>query len=268
MKILKNKFKDIEIQAILLGFVTSITVLMMIHDYLASVLFNQSYYLSESILFKIPIVLLIVPIIIFGAYETKGTKTDFKFSKEINVTKIMLYLIPIVIAHIVLASWLIAFVSQNFLDSSFTFRFLIQNKFNQDFIFLLSVYGMMFLIARYYSLNIQPIKAQPIESLSIKQGTTTVIIAVDEIEWIAAETPYIGIWIKNKKYLYLSTLSNILTKLDNDNFIRIHRSTIVNKSKIHSIHSRSNGDYDIHLYNNTELRLSRNYRNKFNTQFK
>ena len=196
MQLLKNKFKNIGIQSILIFFVTSITLLMMVHDYLASVIFNQAYYLSESILFKIPIVLLIVPTIIYGTY---GTIADFKFSKEINLTKIMVYLIPIVIVHIVVASWLIAFVSHSFLDSPFTFRFLIQNKFNQDFIFLLTIYGMMFLIVRYHSLNIQPKKTKSVESLSIKQGKTTKIIAVDDIEWIAAETPYIGIWINNKK---------------------------------------------------------------------
>ena len=191
-------FKKLKIRPILLIFVASIAIFMMGHDYLTSILFNQSYYLSESLLFKIPIVLLIVPILFYR------TKIDFKFSKEINVTKIMVYLIPMVIAHIILSSWLIAFISQNFMESHFTFNLLIKNKFNQDFVFLLTVYGLMFLISRYHSLNIQPKKSNTIKSLSIKQGTTTEIIAVEDIEWIAAETPYIGLWIENRKYLYPS----------------------------------------------------------------
>lgn len=251
-----------EIQVILLSFVAAITILMLIHDYFTSILFNQTYYLSDSILFKIPIVLFFIPIFIFGHIS------NFKFSREINALKLMIYLIPIVIGHILVASWLITFIAQTFLDSPITFRHLIQSKFNQDLIFLLTIYGMMFLIARYHALKYKLKKPKPIESLSIKQGATTKIIAVDDIEWIAAETPYIGIWIKNKKHLYPSTLSNIITKLNNDNFIRIHKSTIVNKSKILSIHSRSNGDYDIKLDDNTLLRLSRSYRNKFQTRFK
>ncbi len=265
---MKNKFNNIEIRGILFGFVASISLLMMIHDYLTSVLFKQSYYFSESILFKIPIVLLIVPIFIYRTIKIKGAEVDFKFSKEINVTKIMLYLIPIVVIHIMIASLLIAFISQTFMESHFTFRFLIQNKFNQDFIFLLTIYGLMFLISRYYSLNILPYKEMTIQSLSIKQGAKTEMIAVNDIEWISAETPYVGLWIENIKHLYPSTLSDILTKLNNDDFVRIHRSTIVNISKIDSIHSRSNGDYDIKLSDNTLLRLSRNYRHQFNTRFK
>ena len=126
----------------------------------------------------------------------------------------------------------------------------------------------MLLIARYYALNIKPKRVKQIKTLSIKQGTTTQVITVDDIDWITAETPYIGIWIKDKKHLYPSTLSDILATLNNDSFIRIHRSTIVNISKILSIHSRSNGDYDIKLNNSTLLRLSRSYRENFLTRFK
>jgi len=255
-------FKKLKIQPILLIFVTSIAIFMMGHDYLTSVLFVRSYYLSESLLFKIPIILFTIPIVFYKA------NAKFQFSKEINIGQIMMYLIPLVIAHIILASWLIAFISQQLMESHFTFGLLIKNKFTKDFVFLLTVYGLMLLIARYHSLNIQQKHNRPIKNLSIKQGATTEIIAIDDIDWIAAETPYVEIWIENKKYLYPSTLSSILTKLNNDNFIRIHRSTIVNKSKILNIVSRSNGDYDIILNNNTKLRLSRNYRNNFQTQLK
>ena len=266
MLLLKNKFKDLKLRAILIVFVVSIIVLMLIHDYLTSLIFNQSYYLSESILFKIPIVLLIVPISIY--VSMLNSSYNFKLSKKINLIKIMVYLIPIVIIHIVIASWLIALVAQVFMDSPVPFEFLIKNKFTQDFVFILTVYGLMYLIVRYYSLNIQPKNNKTIKSLSIKQGTKTHVIAVDDIDWIAAETPYIGIRIDKKKYLYPSTLSGILTKLNNDNFIRVHRSTIINKTKIQKIQSRENGDYDLFLNEDTVIRLSRNYRKEFNTQFK
>ncbi|MCF6317971.1 MAG: LytTR family transcriptional regulator [Proteobacteria bacterium] len=266
MLLLKNKLKDLKLQAILIVFVVSIIILMMVHDYLTSLIFNQSYYFSESILFKIPIVLLIVPIFIYGSMLKSSH--DFKLSKEINLTKIMIYLIPTVIIHIVIASWLIALVAQVFMDSPVPFEFLIKNKFTQDFVFILTIYGLMYLIARYYSLNIQPNKNKLIKTLSIKQGTNTHVIAVDDIDWIAAETPYIGIWVDKKKYLYPATLSGILTKLNNDNFIRVHRSTIINKTKIQKIQSRENGDYDLFLNDDTVIRLSRNYRKEFNTQFK
>ncbi len=265
MQLFKNKLKSLKLEIILVIFVLSTIVLMMIHDYLASLIFNQSYYLSESILFKIPIVLLIIPIFIYGSMLKSSD--NFKISKEINLTKIMIYLIPIVIIHIVIASWLIALAAQVFMDSPVPFEFLIKKKFTQDFVFILTIYGLMYLIVRYYSLNIQPKDNTTIKSISIKQGTNTHVIAVDDIDWIAAETPYIGIWINKKKYLYPSTLSGILTKLNNDNFIRVHRSTIINKTKIQKIQSRENGDYDLFINEDTVIRLSRNYRKEFNRLF-
>ncbi len=250
MHLLNNKFKSYGVQAILLIFVAGIFMLMMMHDYLTSVLFNQSYYLSESLVFKTNIVLLVIPILISGATH------KYKFSKEINVTKLMLLMIPSVIIHILIASLLIAFISHTLMRDSFTFEFLIKNKFNQDFIFLLTIYGLMFLISRYYAINIQSNTTK----LTIKSGKQRQIIHTADIDWITAETPYVGIWTNGKKYLYSSTLTNTLSELNNDDFVRIHRSTIVNVSKIEKIVSRANGDYDLYLYDNTQLRLSRNYR--------
>ena len=122
---------------------------------------------------------------------------------------------------------------------------------------------------RHHHLISQFKKTKSNKTLRIKTGNHIKIIQVKEIEWIEAETPYIGIWIKQKKYLYQSTLTKILPVLDSANFIRIHRSTIVNVLEVEHIESRSNGDYDLFLWDKTVLRLSRNYRDNLNqTQLK
>ncbi|MBL4772230.1 MAG: LytTR family transcriptional regulator [Alcanivoracaceae bacterium] len=254
MQLLKNKLFGNGVRLILILFVVLVTILMILNDYLTSLIFSQSFYLTESLLFKITIVLLIIPIMIFSS------KDEFTFPKEINISKTLFVLIPLCIIHILVASFFIQFIAQNYLELPFTYEYLIKTKFTGDFIFLLTIYGLMFLIARYYSLTMQRKKITQ-TTLSIKTGTITEIIIIDDIDWIAAETPYIAIWIDEKKYLYQTTLVNILNMLDHPDFIRIHRSTIVNTTKISYIKSRANGDYDIVLYNKTQLRLSRNYRN-------
>jgi len=227
---------------------------MLINDYLTSVLFNQSFYLKESLLFKLPILLLIIPTLIFASLDKK------KNINEISIYKIILMLIPVTITHVLLASYLIQFVSLNFLDTPFTFSYLIKTKFTQDFVFILTTYGLMYLIARYYHLNLSQDSKRRNKTLTIKTGTRIDTINVVDIDWIAAETPYIAIWVDEYKYLYHSTLTDILNQLDHPDFIRIHRSTIVNITRISSLESRQNGDYDIQLYNNIRLRLSRTYR--------
>ena len=91
-------------------------------------------------------------------------------------------------------------------------------------------------------------------SLSKQMGESK--IALNTIE-ITAATPYISIHLEKRKYLYSETLKTICDQLDNNTFIRIHKSTIVNISKVRSFKSRLNGDYDLLLTDGSSLRLSR-----------
>ena len=254
MQRLKNILNQMRLQLILTLFVVLIILLMMANDYLASLIFNQSYYFKESLLFKTPIILLLIPVIFYTSFN------QLEYSKEIDVIKVVSFLIPITILHVFVASYTIQFISLNFLDSPFTFEYLVKHKFTQDFVFILTTYGLMYLIARYYYLNSN--RSDNNVTLSIKTGTRVDIIDAIDIDWIGAETPYIALWLDDKKYLYHSTLTDILIELDNPDYIRIHKSTIVNTKKISAITSRLNGDYDIKLYNNVTLRLSRTYRTK------
>ena len=84
----------------------------------------------------------------------------------------------------------------------------------------------------------------------------------DEIEWITAQTPYVALQVNGKSLLHQISLTKILTQLNQKYFVRIHRSAIVNLRYIKSLNSRSNGDYDLLLFDGSTLRLSRNYRDQ------
>jgi two-component system LytT family response regulator len=49
-------------------------------------------------------------------------------------------------------------------------------------------------------------------------------------------------------------------RLDAENFIRIHRSSIVNLSRVAEIRSRGERDYQVVLKDGTKLKLGRTYR--------
>ncbi|MEI2749283.1 MAG: LytTR family DNA-binding domain-containing protein [Ferruginibacter sp.] len=65
------------------------------------------------------------------------------------------------------------------------------------------------------------------------------------IVYISSSTPYISIHAGNKKFLSNETLKSVEEKLPPDQFIRIHKSTIVNINMVTSFQSRLNGDYDL-----------------------
>ena len=252
MQRLKNTLLNIRLQLILTLFIVLTSFLLLINDYLASLIFHQPFNLIESLLFKTTIILLLIPTLFYTSYY------EIKHSKEINIVKVISLLIPITILHIIVSNYIIQLMALNLLDLPFTFSYLIKNKFTQDFVFILTAYGLMYLIARYYYLNMN--RTNKNKKLSITTGTRIDTISADEIDYISSENLYIAIWVKNKKYLYESTLTGILNHFANPNFIRTHQSTIVNLTKVASITSRLNGDYDIQLYNDIILRLSREYR--------
>jgi two-component system LytT family response regulator len=54
-----------------------------------------------------------------------------------------------------------------------------------------------------------------------------------------------------------NTLSNIESRLNPKHFTRIHRSTLVNVSRVKEIHPWFHGHHKVILLNGTELRMSR-----------
>lgn len=114
------------------------------------------------------------------------------------------------------------------------------------------------------SVNTEP----PVEtSLLVNEGNTVIQIKAEEISHFTANTPYVNIQVGHKKYLHNETLKSIMTKLDQNQFVRIHKSTIVNIQHIQSYTSRLNGDYDILMADGATLRVSRNYAASFKKKF-
>ena len=99
-----------------------------------------------------------------------------------------------------------------------------------------------------------------LERLVVKTAGRVFFLPTDEIDWIEAEGNYVSVHTSKKAYLIRETISSLESQLDPKKFIRIHRSTIVNLSRIQELQSWSHGEYRVILYDGTELTLSRNYR--------
>ncbi|GAA4906052.1 hypothetical protein GCM10023313_05930 [Mucilaginibacter defluvii] len=93
------------------------------------------------------------------------------------------------------------------------------------------------------------------------------VIVIQDILYFSANSPYVNIHQLSKKYLHSATLKSLQSRLDNNQFIRIHKTYIVNIEKVVGYHSRLNGDYDLTLIDGTMLRVSRNYAATFKSSF-
>jgi len=101
------------------------------------------------------------------------------------------------------------------------------------------------------------------ERLVVKTGGRVFFLNTDEIDWIEAEGNYVNIHTGAKKsYLLRETISSLESQLDPKEFVRIHRSAIVNINRIKELQPWSHGEYHILLQDGTRLTLSRSYREK------
>ena len=102
-----------------------------------------------------------------------------------------------------------------------------------------------------------------VKRLTIKLTGRTILLPTDEIDWIETQGNYLKIHVGRESHLIRGTMQSLETKLNPEQFVRVHRSAIVNVEKVKEIYPRSNGDQDLVLHDGRQLMLSRNYRDKF-----
>jgi len=100
-----------------------------------------------------------------------------------------------------------------------------------------------------------------IDFLFIKSGYKLLRIKFDEIKYIEGMSEYIKIHLTNSKpVMTLLSMKSVEEKLPSDQFMRVHRSYIVNLSKI-SLIERNRIIFDENVY----IPVSDQYKNKFQT---
>jgi len=104
--------------------------------------------------------------------------------------------------------------------------------------------------------TIQP-SHQFLDRLLIKQSGRIVILSCSEINLIKAMDDYAEICTNRDTYLIQQSLNHLEERLNPDQFVRIHRSYIVNIDAIKDIVNWSQGRYKLYLKDGKELFLSR-----------
>ena len=104
-------------------------------------------------------------------------------------------------------------------------------------------------------------EADPGRRLIVKSGSRVVFLEAGEIDWIEAAGNYVRLRAGREAYLMREGISRMAQKLDPRQFVRIHRSTIVNVQRIKELQP-NRGDYMVILKDGKELSCSRGYRVK------
>lgn len=96
--------------------------------------------------------------------------------------------------------------------------------------------------------------------LLIRDSGVVKVIPFDDIDWVDAAGDYMCVHALGETHIVRSTLLELLKKLDDKLFVRIHRSTVVNIARVVSISSIQKGGSLLHLAEGQTLKVSRNYR--------
>jgi DNA-binding LytR/AlgR family response regulator len=73
------------------------------------------------------------------------------------------------------------------------------------------------------------------KNLFIKADSKYVKLDLNEIRYVEALSDYVSVHTNKGRFIVLGTMKGMITKLDQNKFIRIHRSYIVNIDRIESI---------------------------------
>ncbi|WP_116367905.1 LytR/AlgR family response regulator transcription factor [Parahaliea mediterranea] len=100
------------------------------------------------------------------------------------------------------------------------------------------------------------------EKLSIKDGCDIEFIRVADIQWVDAAGDYMCIHAAGKTHIMRITMKQLEAQLNPEQFLRVHRSTIVNANGIVRAQTLNNGEYLLTLEAGNQLKVSRSYRDK------
>jgi len=100
------------------------------------------------------------------------------------------------------------------------------------------------------------------EILPIRDDTDTVRVSVSSIDWIDAAGDYMCVHAEGRTYVLRETMKSLEAILDPKIFQRVHRSTIVNISRVRRLRPHTNGEYFLTLEDGQEIKLSRSYRDR------
>ncbi len=105
--------------------------------------------------------------------------------------------------------------------------------------------------------SVRAARKQPLERVLIRDGAQVHVIAVDKIDYVEAQDDYIQIRSDGKSYLKNQRLADLELQLDAQQFLRIHRSFIVNLEAVGSIEQYAKDSHRAILKDGTRVPISR-----------
>ena len=103
-------------------------------------------------------------------------------------------------------------------------------------------------------------ESRSLDRLMVKSAGRVIFLRAAEIDWIEAADYYACLHVGERSHLLRRSMADLERELDREIFCRVHRSAIVNITRVRELRLDANGEYEVVLQNGAQLRLSRTYR--------
>jgi two-component system LytT family response regulator len=95
------------------------------------------------------------------------------------------------------------------------------------------------------------------ERFLARNGNSSSLVSVSDIEWIEAADYYVCLHANGKKHLLRESIKALETKLNPNKFVRLHRSAIVNIDRVREIHRDGRSEGWVLLSTGERVRLNK-----------
>jgi two-component system, LytTR family, response regulator len=87
-------------------------------------------------------------------------------------------------------------------------------------------------------------------------------LPVSEIRWIGAEENYVRLCTERETHLLRETMAHLEERLDPQQFLRVHRSFIVNLQFVKEVRTEHDGESSVIMIDGQKIAMSRSYKSR------
>jgi two-component system, LytTR family, response regulator len=89
------------------------------------------------------------------------------------------------------------------------------------------------------------------------------VVMVDDIDWVESADNDVIVHIGGENHRYRRTMEQVMARLPASQFVRVHRSSIVNIARVRQVHPWFHGNYLLVLANGARVTTGRRFRDQF-----
>jgi two-component system LytT family response regulator len=105
-------------------------------------------------------------------------------------------------------------------------------------------------------------RAQADARFVVRIGSKLFFVRAADVDWIAGEGNYARLYTQGKSYLVRETLKSVEQRLAARQFVRVHRSAIINVDRVATLEPYAHGEYVVTMKDGAKLTSSRTHSGK------